>query len=48
MPYIHDQLSDIERNGGWVKLPENIIDVLIQGKFNWWQYYENEKRTGPH
>ncbi|MCK9619124.1 MAG: hypothetical protein M0R47_01165 [Methylobacter sp.] len=32
----------MDKNAGWIKLPENIIDALIQWKFNWWRLYENE------
>jgi len=43
MPLIHEKLIEIDNHNGWIKLPENLVDMLIQWKFNWWQYYENEK-----
>lgn len=43
IPNAHEELSIMEKNGGWIKLPENFIDALIQWKVNWWQYYENEQ-----
>jgi len=43
IPDVHEELSNMDKNGGWIKLPENIIDTLIQLKFNWWQLYENEQ-----
>jgi len=43
MPDIHKALANMDKSNGWIKLPENFIDILIQWKFNWWQYYENEQ-----
>ncbi len=44
MPDVHVELSNMDKNRGWIKLPENVIDLLIQWKFNWWQLYENEQQ----
>lgn len=44
MPEIHQELTQIDKNRGWIKLPENIIDFLIQWKFKWWPLYENEQK----
>ena len=33
----------MEKNGGWIKPPDYIIDALIQWKVNCWQYYENKQ-----
>lgn len=43
MPFIHGELNDIDNHNGWIKFPENWVNMLIEWKFNWWQYYENEK-----
>ena len=43
MPDAHEQLANIGKSGGWIKLSDDFIDVLIQHKFNWWLYYENEQ-----
>ncbi|WP_026601368.1 hypothetical protein [Methylomonas sp. 11b] len=44
MPDVHVELSNMDKNGGWIKLPEKVIDLLIQWKFNWWQLYEDEQK----
>jgi len=43
MPFIDDELNNIDKNNGWIKLPDSWVDMLIQLKFNWWEYYENEQ-----
>jgi len=36
-------LSDMEENGGWLNLNENLIQTFIQLKLEWWKAYDDEK-----
>ena len=43
VPEMDSWIEEMEKGGGWLKIPAEYIDRLIELRINWWQYYENEK-----
>lgn len=43
LPEFEWVLSEMEKSGGWLNLPQNLVDVFFKLKFQWWLAYDNDR-----